>query len=253
MHLAQKIPQNSSFSSSFSPMRKIKEFYTPFGVGLKNRDFSSEKYRYGFQNQERDDEMKGEGNSVNFTYRMHDTRLGRFFAVDPLLAKYPHYSPYQFSGNRLIDHIELEGLEEAVPHIEFRMDPYGDLDKAIELMQRVNELFKQHQNSNPELPDSENTQFNIDLKILYEEFEIRPIPTSIYIIFELPNPDGPPLIDPNTKEPLKIAPILPEDKEPLPDIIDENLEITKEAPSQENKNIESIIKAEVLPIKKIDE
>ena len=42
---------------------------------------------------------------------MHDTRLGRFFAVDPLSPKYPHNSPYAFSENRLIDAIELEGLE----------------------------------------------------------------------------------------------------------------------------------------------
>ena len=42
---------------------------------------------------------------------MHDPRVGRFFAVDPLTGKYPFYSPYQFSGNRVIDAIELEGLE----------------------------------------------------------------------------------------------------------------------------------------------
>ena len=44
---------------------------------------------------------------------MHDPRVGRFFATDPLEKKYPWYSPYQFSGNRLIDMIELEGLEPA--------------------------------------------------------------------------------------------------------------------------------------------
>ena len=44
---------------------------------------------------------------------MHDPRVGRFFAVDPLSPKYPFYSPYQFSGNRLIDMVELEGLEPA--------------------------------------------------------------------------------------------------------------------------------------------
>jgi len=32
-------------------------------------------------------------------------------APDPLESKYPFYSPYQFSGNRLIDSGELEGLE----------------------------------------------------------------------------------------------------------------------------------------------
>jgi hypothetical protein len=46
---------------------------------------------------------------------MHDPRIGRFFAVDPLTAKYPHYSPYSFSGNKLIHKVELEGLEEGDP------------------------------------------------------------------------------------------------------------------------------------------
>ena len=43
---------------------------------------------------------------------MHDPRIGRFFAVDPLTAKYPWYTPYQFSGNKVIQYVELEGLEE---------------------------------------------------------------------------------------------------------------------------------------------
>ncbi|MBW7869148.1 MAG: hypothetical protein H3C31_12600 [Brumimicrobium sp.] len=72
-------------------------------------------YRYGFQAQEKDDEIKGKGNSVNYEYRMHDTRLGRFFAVDPLTKEYPFYSPFQFSGNSVIALIELEGLEESLP------------------------------------------------------------------------------------------------------------------------------------------
>ena len=69
--------------------------------------------RYGFQGQEMDDEIKGEGNSVNYKYRMHDPRIGRFFAVDPLTKKYPFYSPYSFSGNEVIHMVELEGLEPA--------------------------------------------------------------------------------------------------------------------------------------------
>jgi hypothetical protein len=42
---------------------------------------------------------------------MHDPRIGRFFVVDPLAAKYPYNSTYAFSENRLIDGVELEGLE----------------------------------------------------------------------------------------------------------------------------------------------
>ena len=94
--------------------------YYPFGMParqshsggqLTNRTFSVGEYRFGFQGQEKDDEIKGGGNLINFKYRMYDPRLGRFFAVDPLTSKYPWNSTYAFSENRLIDGIELEGLE----------------------------------------------------------------------------------------------------------------------------------------------
>ena len=71
-------------------------------------------YEYSFQAQEHDDEIKGIGNSINYKYRMHDTRLGRFFAVDPLAAKYPWNSPYAFSENDLIRAVELEGQEKRI-------------------------------------------------------------------------------------------------------------------------------------------
>jgi hypothetical protein len=58
-----------------------------------------------------DNETKGTGNSINFKYRVHDPRLGRFLSIDPLAADYPWNSPYAFSENRVIDAIELEGLE----------------------------------------------------------------------------------------------------------------------------------------------
>jgi|UPI00069C7BE3 RHS repeat-associated protein len=79
---------------------------------VPNRHKSIDDYRYGFQGQEKDDEIKGgEGNSLNYTFRMHDPRIGRFFAVDPLYRNYAWNSPYSFSSNRVIDATELEGLE----------------------------------------------------------------------------------------------------------------------------------------------
>lgn len=88
-----------------------------FGAYLTSKNTVSNartNYIYSFQGQEHDDEIKGKGNSVNYTFRMHDPRLGRFFAVDPLAPKYPFYSPYAFSGNRVIDAVELEGLEPSI-------------------------------------------------------------------------------------------------------------------------------------------
>jgi RHS repeat-associated protein len=100
---------------------------------VPNRHGSSASYRYGFQGQEMDNEIKGEGNSLNYTFRMHDPRVGRFFAVDPLFRKYPHNSPYAFSENRVIDGVELEGLEVVLTHGTFakRTDKaLFSLDKA---------------------------------------------------------------------------------------------------------------------------
>jgi RHS repeat-associated protein len=150
MHLTQKIPQNLSISSSFSPMKKTNEFYTPFGVGLKNRDFISEKYRYGFQGQESDGEVKGEGNSINFTYRMHDPRIGRFLSIDPLAGKYAYNSPYAFSENRVIDAIELEGLEKYI-YSKFHNEKTGETKFVIvvdweaeqEVVMEVNTVHKE--------------------------------------------------------------------------------------------------------------
>ncbi|WP_123901358.1 RHS repeat-associated core domain-containing protein [Flavobacterium davisii] len=85
--------------------------YYPFGSLIPNRHGSSTAYRYGFQGQEKDDEIKGEGNSLNYTFRMHDPRVGRFFATDPKFKDYPYNSPYAFSENRVMDAVELEGLE----------------------------------------------------------------------------------------------------------------------------------------------
>ena len=92
-------------------MRKTKEFYTPFGVGLKNRDFSSEKYRYGFNGMEKDDEVKGEGNSFDFGARIYDNRLGRWLSVDKIFNKYPHQSSYSFCFNSPLTFIDNNGTD----------------------------------------------------------------------------------------------------------------------------------------------
>src|SRR5690606_17652853 len=50
-------------------------------------------------------------NWVSFKWRNHQPDIGRFFNVDPLAEDYYYNSPYAFSENRVIDGIELEGLE----------------------------------------------------------------------------------------------------------------------------------------------
>lgn len=84
------------------------------GIANQYSESGLYSYRYGFQSQEQDDEIKGIGNSINYKYRMYDPRIGRFFAIDPLTHKFPYYSPYHFSSNSPIIAVELEGLESSV-------------------------------------------------------------------------------------------------------------------------------------------
>jgi RHS repeat-associated protein len=71
-------------------------------------------YRYGFNGMEKDNEIKGQGNSYDFGARIYDSRLGRWLAVDPLIGKYPKFSPYHFGYNNPLVTIDPNGEENIV-------------------------------------------------------------------------------------------------------------------------------------------
>lgn len=109
---------NTTIAFNETDIKSFNDYY-PYGMLLENRNDAA-NYRFGFQGQEKDNEVKGVNNSVNYKYRVHDPRLGRFFAVDPLSSKYPHNSTYAFSENNVIHAIELEGLEKYI-RIEYKI------------------------------------------------------------------------------------------------------------------------------------
>jgi len=111
--------------------------YYPFGLKHKgynevvnsNRSEAAEKYK--FQEQERNEELGLDWDS--FKWRNYDYAIGRFMNIDPLTEKYNYWTPYAFSGNRLIDARELEGLEPMSIHkhtrnlvIAVQGNPNGD-------------------------------------------------------------------------------------------------------------------------------
>ena len=70
-----------------------KSFFRPMNPTLTySPKFTSTnigEYRYFFNGQEGDNEVFGEMTLHAFEFRMHNARLGRFWSVDPLAAKYP--------------------------------------------------------------------------------------------------------------------------------------------------------------------
>jgi RHS repeat-associated protein len=66
---------------------------------MSNRSFSSPSYRYGFNGMEKDDEVKGQGNSYTTEFRFLDTRLGRWLSLDPKTKIKPFISVYVVMSN----------------------------------------------------------------------------------------------------------------------------------------------------------
>jgi len=83
--------------------------YYPFGFAMDNRNFSSSDYRFGFNGMEKDDEMKGSGNSYTTEFRQYDSRLGRWLSLDPRIDF--QRSPYSSMGDNPIFNNDILGDE----------------------------------------------------------------------------------------------------------------------------------------------
>ena len=83
------------------------------GMTMPGRKYNqaNAKYRYGFNGKENDNDVKSEGNQLDYGMRIYDPRLGRFLSTDTITQEYPELTPYQFASNRPIDDIDMDGLE----------------------------------------------------------------------------------------------------------------------------------------------
>lgn len=79
-------------------------------VQICNSDEFSRDYRFGFNGQEKDNEIKGAGNSLDFGARIYDSKLGTWLSVDKY--KKPHLSSYQFGGGNPIAFVDPDGNTE---------------------------------------------------------------------------------------------------------------------------------------------
>jgi len=83
-----------------------REEYYPFG-DTSFGAFAKKRYRYNGK------EKDNESGLYNYGMRYYAPWMCRFVSVDPLAPKYPHYTPYQYAGNKPINFVDLDGLEEA--------------------------------------------------------------------------------------------------------------------------------------------
>jgi len=76
-------------------------------MAMKGRSYEAGKYKYGFNTQEKDDELYGEENSTSAEYWQYDARLGRRWNVDPVTVDWE--SPFSVNGNNPISYLDPNG------------------------------------------------------------------------------------------------------------------------------------------------
>ena len=95
-----------------SPISQQTDFY-PYGLEIAGTRYNRSDWLYNrfdkFQGQEKDETIGW----IQFKWRNHQPEIGRFFNIDPLSEKYLYNSTYAFSENKVVAHVELEGLESA--------------------------------------------------------------------------------------------------------------------------------------------
>jgi hypothetical protein len=69
--------------SRYQPVVLSAQDYLSFGMIMPGRSYESGAYRYGFNGQEKSDEIKGSGNSYTAEFWEYDPRVGRRWNLDP--------------------------------------------------------------------------------------------------------------------------------------------------------------------------
>jgi hypothetical protein len=100
----------SSTTIFFNPEITSTSDYYPFGAPMAGRGYSSEAYRFGFNGNEKDDEVKGDDNHLSFGDFGCDPRLGKRWNIDPLTLKYPSHSPFSVFNDNPIFFIDPTGM-----------------------------------------------------------------------------------------------------------------------------------------------
>ena len=98
------------------------------------------EYRYGFQSQEMDDEIKGHGNSISFGARIYDSRIAKWFSTDAYKASYPSNSPYSSNGNNPLFYIDKAGNFLIPVHKRIVQNAFGALSIKLTKSKGVTSL-----------------------------------------------------------------------------------------------------------------
>ena len=83
----------------------------PFTYRPKSPGTNIGGYRYFFNGQECDNEIFGEVANFGYEFRQYDSRIARWWSVDPKWSEYPSVSPFVFCNGSPVMMMDLKGEE----------------------------------------------------------------------------------------------------------------------------------------------
>ncbi|HQH17916.1 MAG TPA: hypothetical protein PKZ43_00040 [Bacteroidales bacterium] len=123
-----------------------------FGQLMPGRNVSSNEYKFGFNGQEKDDEIGGSGNYNTALYWEYDTRTGRRWNTDPIMKDWE--SPYACFSNNPIWLIDINGTDTSFADKETKAEfdkTYLEITSKIKIYSEdINNLSKNWAKSNYE-------------------------------------------------------------------------------------------------------
>ncbi|WP_072362394.1 RHS repeat-associated core domain-containing protein [Chitinophaga sancti] len=120
--------------------------YYSFGMLQPDRQFAINEYRYGYNGKENDNQVKGNGNQIDFGARVYDSRIGRWMSVDPLASKYPEIAPHVFTLNNPIFFRDPDGRE-VIPGKDFLASPWANIYKKMSDNTQFQKMIKNYKGS----------------------------------------------------------------------------------------------------------
>jgi RHS repeat-associated protein len=101
-------------NDNFTPKVLNYQDFMPFGMPMPGRNYqSSSSYRFGFNGQEKDDEIAGAGNIMTAEFWEYDSRTGRRWNTDPASSEKPWMSSYHAFSNKPILNIDPNGATDS--------------------------------------------------------------------------------------------------------------------------------------------
>lgn len=128
--------QRLTYHKTFSPLKVV---YNDLNI---NSNTSLDAYRYGFNNMEKDDEIKGSGNSYDFGARIYDPRVVRWLSRDSYERKHPDLTPYNFAANNPVLFVDPDGNDNVIYLVVQNNDDCGlDNSSAHKVAAEANKMF----------------------------------------------------------------------------------------------------------------